>query len=185
MARGRKKKEKVERVIKIKPSEFRAAINEASRLKEQSASYSGFHGRHVKTFVERTGFSRHAFAVISKMEKLGDDLKRQSLMDEIIMGFDLMGWNDQGNLFDRVTAKLENDVEKEDGEGDDEADADDKDLRPPFLQNAMPLDEAKEKFDAAHEVAEAKKAVAAKASAKKKPVDSLSALAGEEPATAH
>ncbi|MFC2248776.1 hypothetical protein ACETRX_04045 [Labrys portucalensis] len=183
MARGRKKKEKVERVIKIKPSEFRAAVNEASRLKEQSASYSGFHGRHVKTFVERTGFSQHAFAVISKMEKLGDDLKRQSLMDEIIMGFDLMGWNDQGTLFDRVTAKLENDVEKEEGEGDD--DADDKDLRPPFLQNAMPLEEAKEKFDAALEVAEAKKAVAAKAVSKSKPADPLSALAGEEPATAH
>ncbi|MGJ4855549.1 hypothetical protein ACN6KF_001495 [Labrys sp. La1] len=181
MARGRKKKEKVERVIKIKPSEFRAAINEASRLKEQSASYSGFHGRHVKTFVERTGFSRHAFAVISKMEKLGDDLKRQSLMDEIIMGFDLMGWNDQGTLFDRVTAKLENDVEKEEGDSEE----DDADLRPPFMQNAMPLEEAKEKFDAAHEVSEAKKAVAAKAAAKPKPADALSALAGEEPATAH
>ncbi|MDZ5448908.1 hypothetical protein [Labrys sp. ZIDIC5] len=180
MARGRKKKEKVERVIKIKPSEFRAAINEASRLKEQSSSYSGFHGRHVKTFVERTGFSRHAFAVISKMEKLGDDLKRQSLMDEIIMGFDLMGWNDQGNLFDRVTAKLENDVEKEEGESEEDEDVD---VRPSFLQNAMPLDEAKEKFDAALEVAEAKKAVAAKAKAAKP--DALSALTAEEPATAH
>lgn len=182
MARGRKKKEKVQRVIKIKPSEFRSAVNEASRLKEQASSYSGFHGRHVKTFVERTGFSQHAFAVISKMEKLGDDLKRQSLMDEIIMGFDLMGWNDQGTLFDRVTAKLENDVEKEEGESEDD---DDKDLRPSFMQNAMPLDEAKEKFDAAHEVAEAKKSVAAKAAAKSKPADALSALAGEEPATAH
>lgn len=166
MARGRKKKEKVERVIKIKPSEFRAAVNEASRLKEQSASYSGFHGRHVKTFVERTGFSRQAFAVISKMEKLGDDLKRQSLMDEIIMGFELMGWNDQGSLFGRVSAKLENDVEKEEDDGDEEPEAEG------LKQDGLPLDEAREKFEAARKANPPKS-------------DALSALAGEESATAH
>jgi len=110
MARGRKKKEKVERTIKLNANEFRKAVAEASRLKEQAASYNGFHGQHVKNYVERAGFSRQAFAVISKMDRLGDDLKRQSLMDEIVMGFELMGWNDQGNLFDRVQTKIENDV---------------------------------------------------------------------------
>ncbi|MEW9304515.1 hypothetical protein [Labrys neptuniae] len=183
MARGRKKKQRVERVIKIKRSEIVDFYREQGRLKDQQASYTGQAGRDARTFKERTGLSPIALGFIGKLDRLGEDLKRQSVMDEVVFLFEAMGWNDQGNLFDRASTKIQNDMIKDD-DGDDE-DADDKDLRPAFLQNAMPLDEAKEKFDAALEVAEAKKAVAAKAAAKSKPADALSALAGEEPATAH
>lgn len=174
MARGRKKKETVERVIKFTASEFKGSIVEAARLKDQASSYSGFHGEHVKRFTEKTGFSRGAYAFLLKLHRLGDPLKQQSLMDEVVMGFDLLGMNDQGTLFDRVQDRKERDV----------VDEDQKDLRPPFLQNSIPLDEAEKKFDAANEVAAAKAAVAAKAK-KPKEADVFSRIAADPDISTH
>lgn len=161
MARGRRKKEHVERTIKMNAGDFRKAVEEAHRLKDQTASYSGFLGQHTKAFVEKTGYSRQAFAFMVKLERLGDDLKRQSLMDEIVMGFEMMGWNDQGNLFDRVKTRMDNQIEPDKDEADEE------DVRPAFLkQNSMPLDEAEAAFEKTAHLAPQP--------------DALSALAGED-----
>ncbi|WP_448952162.1 hypothetical protein [Labrys neptuniae] len=166
MARGRKKKQRVERVIKIKRSEIREFFSEQSRLKDQQASYTGTAGRDARTFKDRTGLSPIALGFIGKLDRLGDDLKRQSTMDEVIFLFDAMGWNDQGNLFDRATTKIENDLvddEEEPAETPTEG----------LKQDGLPLDEAKQKFEAA-----------AKANPPK-PVagDALTALAGAESTT--
>lgn len=160
MARGRKKKETVERVIKFTAGEFKKSIEEAARLKDQASSYAGFHGEHVKRFTEKTGFSRQAYAFLLKLHRLNDPLKQQSMMDEVVMGFELLGFNDQGNLFDRVQDRMERDVSEEPEEEED--------LRPPFMRNAKPLDEAEKAFG--------EKKV--KPSKPKK--DALSALSGRE-----
>lgn len=173
MARGRKRKVSPERVIKMKSGELKAAIVEAARLKDQAKTYTGLHGSHVKNFTERTAYSSQAFAVLLKMERLGDDLKRRSLMDEIVMGFDLMGWNDQGDLFDRVQERLASRVEAEQDDPDDDADQPtDPDAIAageagvaPLKQDGMPLVEAEKAF---------------KRNARKAPApDALSSLAGD------
>lgn len=138
MARGRKKKDApVEKTVKMTASEFQGAIREAGRLKDQTSSYQGFHGQHVKAFCEKTSYSRKAFGFIRMLDGLGDDLKRQSLIREVLMGIELMGWDRQGDMFDDVSEEIANRVATE-PESDDP--------RSRFMHDAMPLDEAERAF---------------------------------------
>lgn len=172
MARGRKKPT-VERTIKLKQSELKTAITDASRHKANAASHSGFHGRAVKEFCERTNFDRTVFGWLRKLHDLNDDLKRQAMIRQLLMGVTLLDWNKQGDLFDDVQEEIASKADVDDAEDGDEED----DPRPAFLKGAVPLDEAEKQFDAAKEVAAAKASVAKKRAAKQDP---LSALAGEE-----
>lgn len=169
MARGRKKPT-VERTIKLKQSELKTAITDASRHKANAASHSGFHGRAVKEFCERTSFDRTVFGWLRKLHDMNDPLKVQAVVRQFLMGVELLEWNAQGDLFD-VTDEIANKATLDDGEEEED------DPRPAFLKNSMPLAEAEQQFDAAKEVAAAKRSVAKKRSAKQDP---LSALAGEE-----
>jgi hypothetical protein len=119
MARGRKKKERVERTVRMKASELRKAMEESTRLRDQQSSYGGFLGNHVKNFTERTGYSRPAFAFIAKLHRLGDDMKRQQLIREVLMGVELMGWSDQGDLFDNIQSHIDEHAERDSGEEED------------------------------------------------------------------
>jgi hypothetical protein len=140
MARGKQSAQ--QRTVKLKRSRFLEAVREAARIREQAKTYTGRHGAFVKDFTESTNYSKEAFAVIAKMNRMGDDLKRQFFMDEIIMGFEMMGWNDQGNLFARVDKVLRDRVDMDgdaDGGPGDDADEDDDEAPPPGAQGARPL----------------------------------------------
>lgn len=169
MARGRKKPT-VEKTIKLKQSELKQAILDASRHKANAAAHSGFHGQSVKQFCERTSFDRTVFGWLRKLHDMNDPLKVQAVVRQFLMGCELLEWNAQGDLFD-VTEEIANKATLDDGEDEED------DPRPAFLKNSMPLDEAEQQFDAAKEVAETKASVARKRRTKSDP---LSALAGEE-----
>lgn len=172
MARGRKKKEKVERVIKIKRSEVVAFYQELRRVKEQQSNYAGKAGKDTRDFTERTGLSPIAVTFISRLDKLGDDLKRQSVIDEVISLFNHMGWDDQKTLFGRAELKMKNDFIDDDE--DDEKEQPTGSLK----QDGLPLDEARDKFEAA-----AKKNPPQPGSGRK--AESGSPLASEEPLAVH
>jgi len=161
MARGRKKAA-VEKTVKLHQSELKRAIEDASRQKADAAQYSGFHGRTVQTFCERSSFDRTVFGWLRKLYDLGDDLKRQSMIRQFLMGVDLLDFQAQGDLFSDLKDDLANKVQR-DGANDAE---DEEDLRPAFLQNAMPLNEAEAAFKKTEHLAPQP--------------DALSALAGED-----
>jgi len=170
MARGRKKREVVETVTKLTAGDLKKFLEEADRLKTHASDYSGMLGQATKQFVERTGMSRQASAFLLKLHRLGDPLKQQSLMDEIKLGYELAGFDDQGRLFD----------EHGEPEGGDEDD--DRDVRPRFLQENSPADPdtagATPLKQDGMPLAEAEKAF--KRTSRKAPApDALSALAGE------
>lgn len=172
---ARKRKETVERTIKLKQSELKQAILDASRHKANAAAHIGYHGEAVKLFCERTNFDRTVFGWLRKLHDVNDDLKRQAMIRQLLMGVTLLDWNKQGDLFDDVDEEIANKASL-DGAGQ-RADEEEDDPRPGFMKNAMPLAEAEQQFDAAKEVAAAKASVAKKRAAK---ADPLSALAGEE-----
>lgn len=138
MARGRRKKDAVEKTVKLHQSELKEAIGSASRQKADAATATGFHGRTVQLFCERTGFDRTVFGWLRKLYDLSDDLKRQSIIRQFTMGVDLMGFMNQGDLFDKVKGDLADKVQREDDKSDEQVDT--------FRQNAMPLDEAEAAF---------------------------------------
>lgn len=142
MARRRAaKKEPGQKLVKMKASDLDKALVEDARLRSQTKTYGGFRTTNTKNFIEKTGFGRKAYAVLQTMNSM-DDLKRQDMMEQITMGFQMMGWDAQGKLFDRVEQRMENDVADED-----------EDPRPDFLKRTeserMDLGEAEEKFEAA------------------------------------
>jgi hypothetical protein len=167
---ARKRKETVERTIKLKQSELKAAILDASRHKANAAAHSGFHGQSVKQFCERTSFDRTVFGWLRKLHDMNDPLKVQAIVRQFLMGVELLEWNAQGDLFD-IQEEIANKATLDDAEDEED------DPRPAFLKNSLPLDEAEQNFDAAKEVAAAKASVAKKRDVKPNP---LRALAGRE-----
>ena len=143
MARGRKKKEQVQKTIRLKPSELKQAITDASRHKAEASEWSGRQGQveGVKLFCERTSFDRTAFGWLRKLNDM-DSIKRDHLIRTFLMGVLLMEFSVQKDLFDDVESMIENTVAKEAAEDDDP--------RPAFLKNAMPLDEAEKAFETAN-----------------------------------
>lgn len=151
MARGRKPKApKVEKTIQFKASEFRETVQFIGTAKTKAAGFSGDAGAKKKAFCEKNGISREAMDFALKIAKM-DSLKGQNVVDEAVMLCDMLGVNDQSSLFERVSKRKERDVAPE------KPSEEEKDLRPGFLKNAMPLDEAEKKLTEANDEAEAKK----------------------------
>ena len=167
MARGRPKKDKPEKVIQFTRSEFVEAIKSNVRMKHEAADYSRRASEHKGLFTARTGFSPKAFQILAAMWKMDDSLKAQDLMEEITMGFELLGFNDQGNLFDRVRERAERDVKSDGPKKESAGGEDERDLRPGFLRDAVPLDKAEKKFAEANKAAQDKNVVAMKDRPKK------------------
>lgn len=135
---ARPKKSPVQKTIKIKRSEFVETIEEAERLRERAKSYNQDITQSVSAFLERTSYDKGCFASVRKLARL-DDLKRQSWIEQFIMGCQMMGFMDQGDLFGRAQDRYTNEVE-------DERARDDGDVRPRFKKNEMPLADAEKKF---------------------------------------
>lgn len=172
---ARRKKAPVERTLKFTGDEFKKAVVEVTRQKRLASEYGGMAGQVTKAFVEKTGFSKQAFGFLQKLHKLDDQLKAQSIMDEVVAGFEMLGLNDQGNLFDRVGAYMERNVEAS-KPGVEEED----DPRPRFMKGAMGLGDAERAFEKAK--ADNPPAPAGKKPRKKKGADALDVLAGGDPA---
>lgn len=145
---ARKRKETVEKTIKLKQSELKAAIVDAARHRANAKSHSDFHGEAVKLFCERTNFDRTVFGWLRKLHEINDELKRQAMIRQLLMGVTLLDWNKQGDLFDDVDEEIANKASL-DGAGKP-ADEED-DPRQAFLKGAMPLDEAEAAFTKANE----------------------------------
>jgi len=149
-----KKAAKPEKVLKFTQSEFVTAVRDCVRLKAEAAEYSGRHGARVNLFTEKTGFSRQAFKFLVGLKKLDDDLKAQNILDEIIMGFELLGFNDQGRLFERVQQRTADKVAPDKGADGANVVA--------FQKDAVPLGDVAKKLTANNAKAAAKKDAKAK-----------------------
>lgn len=145
-----KKAHKEERTIKFSKNEFVQAVIDCVRLKKDAAEYSGRHGARVAQFTDKTGFSRQAFKILVGFQKLDDTLKAQSIMDEIVLGFDLLGFNDQGRLFDRAEKHKADKIAPDKGSSDGANVVS-------FQKDALPLGEVAKKLADNNAKASAKK----------------------------
>lgn len=156
---ARPKKPKIEKTIQFKAGELKVALSRVAIAKSSAKEHSGMAGETKRAFCEKNGITTKAFDFVVYLMNQ-DHLKAQNILEEAIMLFEIAGGNDQASLFDNVAQRKARDLMTE-------KDEDEEDVRPAFLKNAMPLDKAEEAFNAANEVAAAKRAVAAKDKAKR------------------
>lgn len=107
MARKAKKDDAVKAMKRPSPEDVKRAIGEASRLKTQAAEYGGFHGQHVKGFVEKFDINRKAFNFARSLHDM-DEGKREAVIVDFLELADKLGFLDQGSLFDSVRERAAN-----------------------------------------------------------------------------
>jgi hypothetical protein len=125
-------------VVQVKPREFKAAIADASRLKKQAADYQGFASRGQTAFCKKTGFPPKIFGWLRGLNDMDDTVKREHVIREFLFGCEMMGWLDQGDLFDDLRAKVQALRE-----------AEDEPAAPNGSGPGLPLDEAQRRFEEA------------------------------------
>lgn len=147
---ARRKKAEEPKTIKTTAKDFRNAVSEVNGAKTRAKNASSSKSTAVTDFCLRSGFGKKAFGAIVAMNDM-DEFKRDDFMRQMLMGYELMGWGTQKDMFDDIgeriaaaTRAAEDDEKARKGQ--------------PKGSEGLPLDQAAKKFgETAHKAPRAKR----------------------------
>lgn len=135
---ARRKKAKEPKTIKTTAAEFQQAVREANGAKVRAKNASSSRSTAVSDFCIRSGFAKKPFGIILQLADM-EDAQRDDTVRQILMGYELMGWGAQKDMFDDIgdriaaaTRAAQEEAKAKKGE--------------PKGSEGLPLDEAAKKF---------------------------------------
>jgi len=113
-------------------ADFVRDIAEVVRQKASAAEYGGMAGQATKQCADRSGLHRKAIGLCAALAAM-DPAKRTSLVTDLMVGLEAMGFLDEGDFFSTPRKSVEAAIAARSGaSGDDE-----RDLRPAFLRDKV------------------------------------------------
>lgn len=146
----RQKKAKEQKTIKTTATDFQNAVREANGAKVRAKNASSSKSTAVSDFCTKSGFAKKPFGIILQLAEM-EDSKRDETVRQILMGYELMGWGKQQDMFDDIGERIasaaraaEEDAKAKKGQ--------------PKGSEGLPLDEAAKRFGAnAHKAPKAQR----------------------------
>jgi hypothetical protein len=135
---ARRKKAKEPKTIKTTAAEFQQAVREANGASVRAKNASSSKSTAVTDFCTKSGFANKPFGIILQLEAM-EDIKRDETVRQILMGYELMGWGKQQDMFDDIGDRIA--AAKKAAEEEDW-----KKARPNKGSEGLPLDEAAKRF---------------------------------------
>ena len=137
---AKRKKAKEQKTIKTTATEFQQAVREANGAKVRAKNASSSKSTAISDFCTRSGFGQKPFGIILQLADM-EDSKRDDTVRQILMGYELMGWGKQQDMFDDIGERIASAARAA------EADAKARKGQPKGVEG-LPLDEAARRFEA-------------------------------------
>lgn len=135
---ARRKKAKEQKTIKTTAAEFQQAVRDANGASLRAKNASSSKSTAVTDFCLKSGFAKKPFSIILQLEAM-EDTKRDETVRQILMGYELMGWGKQQDMFDDIGDRIASAARA----ADEEAKAK---KGQPKGSEGLPLDEAAKRF---------------------------------------
>jgi len=101
----RQKKAKEQKTIKTTAVDFQNAVREANGAKVRAKNASSSKSTAVSDFCNKSGFGKKPFGIILQLADM-EDSKRDETVRQILMGYELMGWGKQKDMFDDIGDRI-------------------------------------------------------------------------------
>lgn len=137
---AKRKRAQEAKTIKTTAKDFQQAVREATGAKVRAKNASSSKSTAVSDFCMRSGFGKKPFGIILQLADM-EDSKRDDTVRQILMGYELMGWGKQQDMFDDIGDR----IAKAARAAEDEAKAR---KGQPKGSEGLPLDEAAKRFEA-------------------------------------
>lgn len=102
---ARRKKAKEQKTIKTTAVDFQNAVRDANGAKLRAKNASSSKSTAVTDFCTKSGFAKKPFGIILQLAEM-EDSKRDETVREILMGYELMGWGKQQDMFDDIGERI-------------------------------------------------------------------------------